>query len=452
MKKQNGITLVSLIITIVLMLMIAGTTVYTSTNRFKINNLKKMQNDIELLSDKVSSYYLKYGGLPVLRDASNQEVVYTFSAINFETNRNDDANYYIIDLEAIGNITLNYGEEGYKNPNASEDVYIINGKTHTIYYIKGIEYTDGNIYHSLKLEDIQNTDNIPPTTPQINVVSGTEYNKEYNEGESKLYVSDIELEIVPGKNSNTTHYMITRIDENNEETTQEGIVSEERITITDKGDYTITAYSEDENNNKSNVQKLKLDSVKGYTQVEYLESTGTQYINTGIPSTKDYIIKTKASATNSTIYNTICGTNGTFELYFDEDFKVKSWSNITILNDNGNYGIDEIHNIESEIIYNSANKIMLFAYNETGKYPLYGKIYSFSIKDKNGTLIMDLVPLVRQSDGVACMYDKIGNKYYYNAGKGDFLTNLDNYTRVEYLKSTGTQYINTGYLLQKIIL
>ena len=41
MKKQKGITLVSLIITIVLLLIITGTTVYTSVNRFKINNLKK---------------------------------------------------------------------------------------------------------------------------------------------------------------------------------------------------------------------------------------------------------------------------------------------------------------------------------------------------------------------------------------------------------------------------
>ncbi len=36
---------------------------------------------------------------------------------------------------------------------------------------------------------------------------------------------------------------------------------------------------------------------------------------------------------------------------------------------------------------------------------------------------MDLIPVVRKS--VACMYDKIGNKYYYNLGKGNFLTNLD---------------------------
>ena len=56
---QKGITLISLIVTVVLLLIITGTTVYTSVNRFKINNLQKMYNDLDLLGDKVENYYLK---------------------------------------------------------------------------------------------------------------------------------------------------------------------------------------------------------------------------------------------------------------------------------------------------------------------------------------------------------------------------------------------------------
>ena len=50
-KNNRGITLVSLVITIVLMIIVASTTVYTSYQRFEINNLNKMINDIELLTD-----------------------------------------------------------------------------------------------------------------------------------------------------------------------------------------------------------------------------------------------------------------------------------------------------------------------------------------------------------------------------------------------------------------
>lgn len=105
MKKNNrGITLVSLIITIVVMFIIAGTTVYTSLRRFEINRLNKMYNDIRLLSDKVANYYLKYNGLPVVRNSSNNPIIYPVSSLDFEKNVNDNTNYYILDLRAMERI------------------------------------------------------------------------------------------------------------------------------------------------------------------------------------------------------------------------------------------------------------------------------------------------------------------------------------------------------------
>ena len=186
MKNQKGITLVSLIITIMVMIIIAGTTINISLNRFRVNNIKKMINDINILNDKVSNYYLKTGGIPILKQ-NETNVEYTFSQLNFDKDPADNNNYYIIDLSAIGNITLNYGEEGYKNPNTSEDVYIINEKTHIVYYVKGIEFTDGNLYHSMRLGDNENVSTIGPTKPEINIIS-----KANNE---------FEVEIIPGKDS-----------------------------------------------------------------------------------------------------------------------------------------------------------------------------------------------------------------------------------------------------------
>lgn len=189
-KKEKGITLVSLVITIVLMLIIASSTIYVSLNRFEINNFSKMKNDIILLDEKVSNYYLKYAGLPILRESDGLGKKYTYTSLDFEKNSGDNENYYIIDLEAMEGLSLNYGEEGFKNPNTSDDIYIINEETHTIYYVRGIKL-NGELYYYLNNET-NIVDNIPPTKPQIKVVSGSKNN-------AGKYITEIELKFVPGK-------------------------------------------------------------------------------------------------------------------------------------------------------------------------------------------------------------------------------------------------------------
>ena len=53
-----------------------------------------------------------------------------------------------------------------------------------------------------------------------------------------------------------------------------------------------------------------------------------------------------------------------------------------------------------------------------GNY-LHGRIYYAKIYD-NGTLVRDLVPCYRKSDGVIGMYDKVNHIFYQNAGTGTF--------------------------------
>ena len=64
--------------------------------------------------------------------------------------------------------------------------------------------------------------------------------------------------------------------------------------------------------------------------------------------------------------------------------------------------------------------IYLFASNEAGTANYYTpmKIYSCQIYD-NGTLVRDYLPCL-DKDGVACLYDKVEKKCYYNAGTGEF--------------------------------
>ena len=174
MPVQNkGITLVALMVTVIVLLMISTVGIYTSLDRFELNDYKKMKSDLELLEDKVSDYYLKYEGLPILKLDSNP---YVFDYVNYlsgltnnnqepATNANDNGTYYIIDLEALGNITLNYGKdfEKYKSNNVVQnvdtDIYIINEESHTNNLLEYPQYTKPDDFRGRKVPDILKTGN-----------------------------------------------------------------------------------------------------------------------------------------------------------------------------------------------------------------------------------------------------------------------------------------------------
>lgn len=233
MRKEKGIVLTSLVLVIVLMGIIASTVIYSSLESFEINKVRKMMNDIELLTDKVKNYYLKYGELPVLEKYS--------SGLSFARSSVDNSNYFIINLNAMEGISLNYGKQGFEAPNSSDDVYIVNEKSHVIYYVRGVEL-DGVIYHTIN--EIGTTDNIniPPTKPQINVI--------YGEKIGDYYYTDIELEFVPGINKLLGIYETTYSIEKDGvllETRKIGTLTNNVYTITGDGSYVITIKTYDNN-------------------------------------------------------------------------------------------------------------------------------------------------------------------------------------------------------------
>lgn len=93
-----------------------------------------MYNDIRILKEKIESYYLEYGGLPISSE-------YTGTIPSNVKNPNDNDRYYKINLNAMKNLTLHteINEECF---------YVINEQSHTIYYPKGIE-VDGITYYCL---------------------------------------------------------------------------------------------------------------------------------------------------------------------------------------------------------------------------------------------------------------------------------------------------------------
>ena len=150
LKNSKGVTLVTLIVTIIVLLIVSNVTIYSVKNNLGIEKLKNMQNDIENLSDKISAYYNQYGTLPIINEEyTNINEIKDAGLISATV---DKGKFYIIDLSSLENLTLTYGKD-FKNVNNTsdkntlKDIYIINETSHNIFYVKGIK-SDGEMYYT----------------------------------------------------------------------------------------------------------------------------------------------------------------------------------------------------------------------------------------------------------------------------------------------------------------
>ena len=140
LKQENGITMVSLVVTIIILIILTSVLVFNTQDSIYIKRLNNLYNDIELLREKVSSYYNEYGEIPATIKYTNIS-----SLKNILSAKNDIGDFYVIDLEAMQGITLNYGKDYEKikndesNVNNYTDLYIINKNSHNIFYVNGIE-------------------------------------------------------------------------------------------------------------------------------------------------------------------------------------------------------------------------------------------------------------------------------------------------------------------------
>lgn len=134
-KEQKGITLITLIITVVLLIIITATIAINSHTSLELSNLTKLENDIQALNDRIATYYVKNGTLPVTSDTYTKKEL---SSRITNLSPNDGDTYYRIDLSKLDNITLNYGN----------NTYIINETSHNIYNLDSVVY-DEKVYYTV---------------------------------------------------------------------------------------------------------------------------------------------------------------------------------------------------------------------------------------------------------------------------------------------------------------
>ena len=157
-NNKKGITLVSLSVVIVVILILTSVLIYNVRDSLGTSNLRAMRNDIENLRDKINEYYAANGSIPVKLKYTNTEKINVIRSAGLISDEIDTGDFYIIDLDAIENITLNYGEDFKQitpimtDQEASQftDLYIINETSQNVFYVAGINldnqwfYTDYN--------------------------------------------------------------------------------------------------------------------------------------------------------------------------------------------------------------------------------------------------------------------------------------------------------------------
>ena len=154
-KDKKGITMISLAIAVTVIMIITGVILYNVQSNLKLEKLKKMQSDIENLREKVSSYFVQYGDIPAIKEYeyTDYENVQKAGVISEAV---DTGKFYVIKLDLLENLTLNYGEDYKKIKNGEvtsqgqinelKDIYIINEDSHNIFYVEGIRINEQTYY------------------------------------------------------------------------------------------------------------------------------------------------------------------------------------------------------------------------------------------------------------------------------------------------------------------
>ena len=176
-----------------------------------------------------------------------------------------------------------------------------------------------------------------------------------------------------------------------------------------------------------------------YIQLEYIQSSGSQYINTGFKPNQDtkisitvdfplsgttWLYGSRTSAGSNSL-GFLCEGNSKYR------FDYASSTNELATKPTGKFTIDSDKNkcyINGELVFTAtyttfASPVNMYIFNNNNNGSLSGgssaKLYNCSIYD-NGVLIRNFIPCKNES-GTVGLYDSVNNQFYQNAGSGTFV-------------------------------
>ena len=181
----------------------------------------------------------------------------------------------------------------------------------------------------------------------------------------------------------------------------------------------------------------------GYTELEYIQSSGTQYIDTGFKPSgnsgivvdyqqvgtiayQDPLFGARQSSSN-TAFSMWLSSNVTYPQYGNVSYDAKpiSINNNTRLIYKLDKGIASCGDKTvsfSQLSFTSSYNLVLFSVNTGGTVDtrrISGKLYNCKIYDNN-EIVRDFIPCKNPS-GVIGLYDTVNSQFYQNAGSGAFV-------------------------------
>lgn len=215
----------------------------------------------------------------------------------------------------------------------------------------------------------------------------------------------------------------------------------------------------------------------GYTQLAYIQSSGTQRIDTGFKPDEHSRVLIDAD-----ILSTNTGTDHhlgsvfsnsqywTMRLRSDRSgfaarYDGQALTNVAHTGEVfGRHTFDQNKNtvqvdsaepttFANNVIWNATANLPIFCYTGNGtSFSGYisMKLYSEKIWDGE-TLVRNFIPCINP-DGAVGLYDTVNSTFYGNAGTGVFFAGPpkvslpSGYKQLEYIQSSGTQYIDTEFI------
>lgn len=228
------------------------------------------------------------------------------------------------------------------------------------------------------------------------------------------------------------------------------------------------------------IQQAKKSEEKEPIWLEYLESDGNQYIDTGVIITssnyrKEITLSNVSAGAGSLSPYAVMGSQtvagggarnpylalntqnklavgyattagGTSSYTFDNPTSATAFvlerqaNTFTFTNGTTTYNTD--YTGDKDV---SGYTEWIFALNiDYSKYSASVKVYSYRLYIDD-VLVRDLRPCLHPTTRRPAMYDMVEKKYYYNQGTGEFKYE-ETFIKLDYIESDGNQYIDTGYL------
>lgn len=173
-------------------------------------------------------------------------------------------------------------------------------------------------------------------------------------------------------------------------------------------------------------------------QVEYLEVSGTQWLNfpLTLTNTSEITIDGYIGQTNKDLFS--LALNGSYRTTFQFNIETSStyyrffFTSAIKTNDN-NIGVRHLWRcsgslyrdgvlIGSQTVIEYEARDALSIFNGTHGFPNGGRVYSVKVENNNQTLL-DAIPV--RVGQVGYMYDKVSGQLFGNAGTGDFILGSD---------------------------